>query len=787
MLYFIDTKGVHTMRLSQLFFWKKNSSQSTYSQILIYFVVACATVLALSSIFFYLLASKTILNEIGDHSDSQLTNSAESTATTMEWTLDFSLKSSLDSNIFAYALQAHSDSFQEYGVWRMLTNLKAANPLIESIYLINGYNQTIIDTKYGVTSIDHFYDQDILQILKNGKTAANQLIVPRLLETNYVTLAKSRLISIIVPYESGVSLSSFVVNINADALLSLFKKDALLKGSHVFIINNKHEIISSTLQTDFMTNVSELQYFNKLTQQQGWFEYKINKQNYLIVYANTLIRGLDKWSIIETIPEANILSNIQSIRNITIAFFITLLLFIFIIIRKISKRIYSPIQELVMKVTAQYREPTAEKIASNELAYLSDIFSDQNIKLNQLSDYRRNQKFSAKEALFKQLLESSAPSSTELRRMFTELEVILPFEGLAIALFRIDHLESFVQLYPTKDQRLLRFAMTNIVKEHLQQFYRIETVDMGNDHIAAVYHLDNTSITAIEHERFIQCQAYLQQYLGIKTSLTLSPLLENYLELEQSYEKTYDLSNERFKLGWGQLILTDEQPDNTLKLFRYPEEMERELLNSIRHGNRNQALDQLQAIWKFLQQYSYFESKQAITYIMMNMGSTLARLPQQTASNNQWGLAYIERQISRLETMEAVMQWLQERLEAVFTDMEHVRKLSKNTNLTNEIKLQIEQQLTDQNLSSKLISDQLELSVNYIRNLFKTETNQSITDYITERRLDKVTDQLIRTQLPIDEIVLQCGFTSPNSFYAIFKKKYGITPAKYRQDQKNEG
>ena len=59
-------------------------------------------------------------------------------------------------------------------------------------------------------------------------------------------------------------------------------------------------------------------------------------------------------------------------------------------------------------------------------------------------------------------------------------------------------------------------------------------------------------------------------------------------------------------------------------------------------------------------------------------------------------------------------------------------------------------------------------------------------DYITEKRLKKVTAMMQVTNLPIDDIAVQSGFTSPISFYAIFKKRYGMTPTVYRKAFKKD-
>jgi AraC-like DNA-binding protein len=53
--------------------------------------------------------------------------------------------------------------------------------------------------------------------------------------------------------------------------------------------------------------------------------------------------------------------------------------------------------------------------------------------------------------------------------------------------------------------------------------------------------------------------------------------------------------------------------------------------------------------------------------------------------------------------------------------------VSKNATLIEQVGQLMEANLTDTNLSSKLLADGLGLSVNYLRNLYKSETNLSTT------------------------------------------------------------
>ncbi len=94
----------------------------------------------------------------------------------------------------------------------------------------------------------------------------------------------------------------------------------------------------------------------------------------------------------------------------------------------------------------------------------------------------------------------------------------------------------------------------------------------------------------------------------------------------------------------------------------------------------------------------------------------------------------------------------------------------------------------NENLQNKLtlesIAKHFIASVSYIRSLFSKYIHQPLYDYILTARLHKATQLLLTTRLSITEIAEQCGFSSGNYFYFIFKKKKGLSPLAYRKIRK---
>lgn len=87
-------------------------------------------------------------------------------------------------------------------------------------------------------------------------------------------------------------------------------------------------------------------------------------------------------------------------------------------------------------------------------------------------------------------------------------------------------------------------------------------------------------------------------------------------------------------------------------------------------------------------------------------------------------------------------------------------------------------------LTREDIAAAVHLSQSYSSALFKEHTGKSIIDYIIELRISKACDMLKYSDLLISEIADNSGFCDIFYFSRMFKKYMGISPAGYREREK---
>ena len=76
------------------------------------------------------------------------------------------------------------------------------------------------------------------------------------------------------------------------------------------------------------------------------------------------------------------------------------------------------------------------------------------------------------------------------------------------------------------------------------------------------------------------------------------------------------------------------------------------------------------------------------------------------------------------------------------------------------------------------------LSRSHFHVVFKRETGKTFNEFLRDTRLLKAKDFLANTDLPVQEISYQCGFSSHAYFTQVFKLKEKMTPGDFRQSLK---
>lgn len=89
-------------------------------------------------------------------------------------------------------------------------------------------------------------------------------------------------------------------------------------------------------------------------------------------------------------------------------------------------------------------------------------------------------------------------------------------------------------------------------------------------------------------------------------------------------------------------------------------------------------------------------------------------------------------------------------------------------------------------ITLNIIAEDCHSSPYYLQRTFKKMVNKTPLTYLSEIRLNYAKNLLKDTELTINNISLQSGFSSDTYFMTFFKKETGITPSEFRSKVKGD-
>lgn len=151
---------------------------------------------------------------------------------------------------------------------------------------------------------------------------------------------------------------------------------------------------------------------------------------------------------------------------------------------------------------------------------------------------------------------------------------------------------------------------------------------------------------------------------------------------------------------------------------------------------------------------------------------------------------YILKPVSRKDIFE-LLQKLVGRLreeKKVTSEIKHViRDLKDQSGIDEQDTYQsrlynlVEDNIGNNGFTLSLLAEEMGLSVGYLSGLFKKLFGESFKEYVLARRLERAKILLLSSDMKNYEITQVIGFDDPNYFSTCFKKKYGVSPSKYKE------
>lgn len=332
-----------------------------------------------------------------------------------------------------------------------------------------------------------------------------------------------------------------------------------------------------------------------------------------------------------------------------------------------------------------------------------------------------------------------------------------------------------------EDLGLLKYAIKNMIEELAEGFFLLRCVDHSASQLVCICNFEDKRRTRIQlHQALTSIQDVLEQQFHITVTIIVGVTVDDTGDLPQSQQSAKQVLNRRFVYGPGALIFCEDTASVSAETSSYPQEQETQLLSAARAGDPDEACRQLSAFFERIRPYQ-------MDYILLYL------LQLDLAIQKLEGANHLDTQpldLTKIYTASMTLDQLRRQFEvriAALADLVKALRESSTDKLVTRVNDLVQENLCDQNLTVAWLADEVDLSVNYLRNVYKESTGENLSAYINRAKLSLICELLQTSDLSIQEISKKLGFSTSNYFFTYFKKHMGVTPKQYRSSHGSGG
>lgn len=275
---------------------------------------------------------------------------------------------------------------------------------------------------------------------------------------------------------------------------------------------------------------------------------------------------------------------------------------------------------------------------------------------------------------------------------------------------------------------------------------------------------------------------YVNRMMGTVVTVGIGQVCSQILDLAQSYNAAREAVSYRAVYGASRAINIKEIAPKESGEPCFTNDME--LLNLFKKIRLNSEEEIVEAVDQYIESISFpLKSLQQHHVVIMELVTALFRFSvnNDIAAEGVGGdIGILYGKLLELEP-DALRKWLTD-ISLCFSENLVTARSRSTQSFVSKAKEHVRSQYADVQLSLAQICERLGVSNSYFSTVFKKETGKSFVSYVTDYRMEQAARLLIETNEKSYVIAQKVGYTDPNYFSYVFKRKFGVSPSKYRAE-----
>lgn len=640
-----------------------------------------------------------------------------------------------------------------------LQKFRGNSNFVQQIYLYYEKTPEKLFSTDGIISLDNFATREGLrtsdkqQFIQRLKKGENQLF--KLEKGNYPGLVAYQ-----VPLmnSEGLKYGTVVYTLKESALVDIFKKAVAMAEDNFLVLGSDNQVLLHAYNNPLYQAIQAKKVLPELKKNQ---EIKLDRQKILVEQMKNQTLNLDY--LVLTSPQ----NALRPINRMQKSFLLTVLLILLaglLVVFLVGKKNYQPIENLLNSVKGYLETEDNSKIANlkDVQTHITSFLSENKA----LHEEIKLQTPHAREQLLRKLVNGRLKNDEEIRLLLSSVDVTYP-KG-----------KYFVLVIDVKaiDQKL-RGEVQEILVSNFSTIMGKIFVGYGTELISA----QELALIIGFEEKISQQQVVetvhleLQNTFGYALAMGVGSEVLSLSKLNNSYIEALAALDGRALMPEKDIFYYKEMGEsNTINEFQFPSDRQLKLIQSLHQGDFEIAEETIQwLIHNGIKVSPSIRMQKMYGYFLLN---TVTKVGIELVGKKFALQADASGDFKNLRELEGDLLHLAQ----LICDFVSEKSQNQESELKQDLFTYLNDNFTSYQLTIESLAEKFDLTVSYVSRFIKKETGTTFSKYVQDLRMEKVKKDLVETDLPIKDIIQNCGYYDVSNFTRKFRTLVGVTPGKYR-------
>lgn len=668
---------------------------------------------------------------------------------------------------------------------KTLTKFKTTKSLIDDVFIVHKDSNEILGVN-GTYNADVFfskyfrydkYNAEYWMKLKVNTTFYDVLKPSFLTDSSYDAHSKRKVIPFVTSNLAGFKSDNlFVINLSSKEIASILEKYKFLPNSTMAIIDKSGIVYSSSEPNINDSITTDTNFLSKLSGG-NFFEYNVNGEKVLVVSYSSKLSKFNNFIYTAFIPYDEFYRRTLNIKNLAYTIIFSGVVFSILVAYLISRKIYSPIDNLINILKDNDLEQL--ETSKNEVEYLGNrirkILSDDISLRNDLSIVMP---LASEQYLIKILTNSDSLMDEAVKNFIYNSHINFKYSDFCVSLIEIKFTDKYYSLYDKDEYLLVMKGISKMFGRIALDNYPTYILNINSNQLCLLVNLpkeENLENITFSIRSILDLFEYdsdlLSVYVGIgRIYMDFVGMNKSFNEARKALATVSPLGYDKIKIyaGEGRFIN-----------FHYSISDENKLFNYLLGNYKDESISFLNLLID--RNYKDNISENTLKKFYSSIYDTILRVTTEKELDPEklMGEAYVDFSMNvQLMSLNDINSYILLMVNKLLS----VQKSGSKVDIY-QISEYIKAHYSEDLYLEKL-AEIFGTSDKYLSRLFKETMGMGFHEYLTSIRISKAKELLLETNYSVTKIGEMIGFTTHSTFFRIFKKYEGINPTQFRDNNK---